>query len=87
MTSGAEVISWRVNGTSALNHHFLIETGRQFSIITISALTEYNGTVVTCVAGVPGRTSIESDNATLFIQGEVRLDRNTLLYTCNAHPL
>lgn len=75
MTSGAEVISWKVNGTSALDQNFLIETGRQFSILTISALTQYNGTVVSCVAEVPGRTIIESDNATLLIQGKLRLDR------------
>lgn len=74
MTSGAEFISWKVNGTSALDHHFLIETRRQFSIITISALAEYNGTVVNCVAEDSRRTTIESDNATLFIQGKLKLD-------------
>lgn len=69
-TRGADIISWRVNGTSALDLLFPIHTGRQVSNITIPALTQYNNTVVNCVAGVPGIAPIESENATLLIQGK-----------------
>ena len=69
-TRGAEIIGWRVNGTSALDLLFPIDTGRQFSKITIPALTQYNKTVVNCIAGVPGSAPTESESATLLIQGK-----------------
>ena len=43
-------------------------------ILTITARTEYHGLVFQCVAGVGGGgPEVESENATLMVQGTVEL--------------
>ena len=41
--------------------------------LTIRARTEYHGLVFQCVAGVVGGGQVESENATLMVQGTVEL--------------
>ena len=42
-------------------------------MLTITARTEYHGLVFRCVAGVRGGPEVESENATLMVQGTVEL--------------
>ena len=42
-------------------------------ILTITARTEYHGLVFQCVSGVIGGPVVESENATLMVQGTVEL--------------
>ena len=42
-------------------------------ILTITARTEYHGLVFQCVAGVVDGPKVESENATLMVQGTVEL--------------
>ena len=41
--------------------------------LTIRARTEYHGLVFQCVAGVVDGSKVESENATLMVQGTVEL--------------
>ena len=41
--------------------------------LTITARTEYHGLVFQCVSGVIGGPVVESENATLMVQGTVEL--------------
>jgi len=75
----AAIITWRVNGTflSQLDPSLRAdldsdhETVGDIDLLTLTILAraEYNGTVVQCVASVPGGEFRESGNATLMIQG------------------
>ena len=68
--SGAEALGWNVNGTTALETNFSVtRTVGHISNITLPALSEYNSTVVQCIAGVLGGHFTWSENATLLIQG------------------
>lgn len=77
-TSGISV-SWKVNGTalSDLNNPDVgslhTSTGTDMIVCTLEILgkRKYNGTVVQCVASVPGNGSRESQNATILIQGNM----------------
>ena len=75
----APFFAWRVNGTflsqldpslrADLNIFLEIIGNTGVFTLTIPARAEYNGTVVQCIASVPGGTFRESENASLFIQG------------------
>ena len=67
--SGAEVLSWRVNGLSVLHTNYSFTVIGQFTNIIIPATLENNGTMIQCVAGLHDSALIESENATFFIQG------------------
>ena len=74
------LLAWRVNGTffSQLDPSLRadLDTAQEtvgdieLYTLTIPARAEYNGTVVQCLASVPGGDIIESGNATLMIQGK-----------------
>ena len=78
-TRNAPGFAWRVNGTflNLLDDSLRadLDTDREtvgdteLYTLTIPARAEYNGTVVQCVASVPGGEFRESGNATLMIQG------------------
>ena len=78
-TRNAPSFGWRVNGTflSQLDPSLRadLDTGQETVgdieqyTLTIIARAEYNGTVIQCVAAVPGGDFRESGNATLMIQG------------------
>ena len=79
-TRNAPFVAWQVNGTflSQLDpslHADLVNAQQTVGDIdrhtlTILARAEYNGTVVQCVAAVPGGEFRESGSATLMIQGK-----------------
>ena len=79
-TRDAPAFSWRVNGTflSQLDPSLRADLvnvqqtvgGIDRHTLTIPARAEYNGTVVQCVASVPGGDFNESEVATLMIQGK-----------------
>ena len=60
-------------------------------MLTITARTEYHGLVFQCVAGVSGGgPEVESENATLMVQGTVELrlvGHVANMYTDLIHPL
>ena len=70
---------WRVNGTqlepllpeirSDLVISEVSSEGTTVEILTIPARAQYNGTRVQCVSVIFGVSFVESDNATLTIQG------------------
>ena len=78
-TRNAPSFSWRVNGTffSQLDPSLRADLDPDQETVgdidrhtlTIPARAEYNGTVVQCVASVPGGEFRQSGNATLTIQG------------------
>ena len=78
-TRNAPFFSWRVNGTflSQLDPSLRADLDSDqetvgdsdWHTLTITARAGYNGTVVQCVAAVPGGEFRESGNATLKIQG------------------
>ena len=79
-TRNAPSFAWRVNGTflSQLDPSLRadLDTDQEtvgdieLYTLTIPARAEYNGTVVQCVASVPGGEFRQSGNATLMIQGK-----------------
>ena len=79
-TRNAPAFSWRVNGTflGQLDPSLRAELDTDQETVgnidrhtlTITARAEYDGTVVQCVASVPGGDFRESRNATLMIQGK-----------------
>ena len=78
-TRNAPSFAWQVNGIflrqldPSLHADLDTDDKRIGDIVqntlTIPARAEYNGTVVQCVASVPGGDFRESGNATLMIQG------------------
>lgn len=78
-TRNAPSVTWKVNGTffSSLSPslygdwHIDQDTTGEIDMytITIPARSEYNGTLVQCIAIVPGRSSTESENAIFLVQG------------------
>ena len=79
-TRNAPSFGWRVNGTflSQLDPSLradldldqeTVGDSEQYTL-TITARAEHNGTVVQCVAAVPGGEFRQSGNATLMIQGK-----------------
>ena len=79
-TRNAPSFGWRVNGTflSQLDPSlradlvYVPQTVGDIDqhTLTIPARAGYNGTVVQCVAAVPGGEFRESENATLMTQGK-----------------
>ena len=82
-TRNVPAFSWRVNGLFLYQLEQLdpslradLDTDREAVegieqyTLTIPARAEYNGTVVQCVASVPGGEFRESGNAPLLIQGK-----------------
>ena len=71
--SGSDFTFWRVNGTSISYLDIEIKhqqrSGSGLSILTITARALYNGTKVQCVTGRFSGVVVESENATLTIQG------------------
>ena len=78
-TRNAPSVTWKINGTffssfpPALQGgwHIAQYTTEEIDLytITIPVRTEYNGTLVQCIALRPGRVFNESKNATLLVQG------------------
>jgi hypothetical protein len=71
------ITSWRINGTQreillrdlVVSEESTTPEGTAVETLTIQARPQYNGTRVQCVTGLFGVSFVESDNATLTIQG------------------
>ena len=78
-----------LNDTKSLQEHF--QGGISTVTLTIKARTEYHGLVIQCVAVVfGGGPEVESENATLMVQGTVELRLVGYvdnMYTDLIHPL
>lgn len=68
-------VYWRVNGTSLIVYHpprittrAEVRNGENVRILSIEAISEYNGTVVDCVVVKPEETSPQ---ASMVIQGNL----------------
>ena len=85
-TRNALYVYWRLNGIGLIYYndtlppHMDVDTdqesignGVNSYILTITARTEYHGLVFQCVAGVEDGPRVESENATLMVQGTVEL--------------
>ena len=79
--ANADSVYWKVNGTAlnTLNNTDLKSDkdvdGSSNSMCTlyIRAKAKYNGTVVQCVASMPGGGFDESQNASILIQGNYKM--------------
>ena len=71
---------WVVNGTQREVHppeirrdlvvsETIIDGGTTLGTLTIPARAEYNGTRVQCFVGIFGGSTVQSENATMGIQG------------------
>ena len=83
---------WKVNGTgfTGLSHEVQqdLRTSRESqerATLTILARATYNGTTVQCVTGQFGGNVVESENATLTIQGTCTCISELLYGACNVH--
>ena len=80
VTRDAPSFTWRVNGTflNLLDDSLCADLDtdqetvgdHELYTLTIPARAEYNGTVIQCLASVPGGDFRVSGNATLMIQGD-----------------
>lgn len=84
-TTGAQLLSWRVNGLSVFYTDFVVKVTGQYTNITIPATLENNGTMIQCVAGLHGSALSGSQNATLLIQGECKLHIHIPSIYCTVH--
>ena len=85
-TRNADYTIWILNGIILTNYDATlslrmdvdndqesVESDITSYILTIRARTEYHGLVFQCVAGIIGGPVVESENATLMVQGTVEL--------------
>ena len=74
------ILAWIVNGTQREVHpaeirrdlvvsEIITDDGTTLETLTIPARAEYNGTRVQCFVGIFGGSTVQSENATLRIQG------------------
>ena len=87
------ITSWRVNGTQRqillpdirsdlVVSEITTPEGTTVETLTIPARAQYNGTRVQCLSVIAGGPFVESDNATLTIQGITFNPHVSVLYFC-----
>ena len=91
-TVGGDFTAWKVNGTGftglsrevqedlRTSQERLVDSERA-TLTILTARASYNGTTVQCVTGQYGGDEVESENATLTIQGQSHI----LYSACNVH--